>query len=154
MVNCLPTTTTTTTTECTRPSGLITVDYFNTYTYDDVTVDYTGSLLDACTACNFIYNNGPSIQQETSLFGQSGSFAVGQLVYAGTLTGCDLLADGFYITNHETCEITNIVDGYIVSISNCEITTTTTTTTTLDCSFTGTANEVPTTTTTTTLSPG
>jgi hypothetical protein len=33
-------------------------------------------------------------------------------------------------------------------------TTTTTTTTILDCSFTGTANEVPTTTTTTTLSPG
>jgi uncharacterized protein (TIGR02145 family) len=127
---CIPTTTTTTTTECTRPSGLITVDYFNTYTYDDVTVDYTGSLLDACTACNFIYNNGPSIQEETSLFGQSGSFAVGQLVYAGTLTSCDLLADGFYITDHQTCEITQIVDGYIVDISNCEITTTTTTTTT------------------------
>ena len=132
-------TTTTTTTECTRPSGLLLVEYFNTYMYDDITVDYNVSLLDACTACNFIYNNGPSIQQETSLFGQSGSFAVGQLVYAGTGTNCTLLADGFYITDHETCEITEIVDGYIVSISNCEITTTTTTSTSSTTTTTTTA---------------
>jgi hypothetical protein len=148
----VPTTTTTTTTECTRPSGLITVDYFNTYTYDDITVDYTGSLLDACTACNFIYNNISSIQEETSLFGQSGSFAVGQLVYAGTLTNCDLLANGFYITNHETCEITEIVDGYIVDISNCEITTTTTTTTVEPTTTTTSSSSTSTTTTSSTSS--
>jgi uncharacterized protein (TIGR02145 family) len=126
-------TTTTTTTVCVRPEELITVSYFNTYTYNDIIVDYTGSLLDACAACNFIKDNPLDIQQETSLFGQSGSFAVGQLVYAGTLTDCNLLADGFYITDHETCEITEIVDGYIVDILNCEITTTTTTTTCANC---------------------
>lgn len=149
------TTTTTTTTLCVRPGGLVTVSYFNTYTYNDVIVDYTGSLIEACNACNFIKNNILDIQQETSLFGQSGSFTIGQYVYAGLFTDCLPLANGFYITDHEFCEIAEIVDGYIVDITNCEIipiTTTTTTTVALECSFIGSAQEV-TTTTTTTITP-
>jgi hypothetical protein len=131
------TTTTSTTTICTRPEGLVTVEYFNTYTYNGGTVDYTSSLLDACAACNFIKDNPFDIQQETSLFGQSGSFEIEQYVYAGLVTDCLPLADGFYITDHETCQIAEIHDGYIVNISNCELTPTTTTTTTtikLPCS--------------------
>lgn len=119
-LNCCPPVPTTTV--CARPSGLISVEYFNTYTYNDNVVDYTDSLVNACTACNFINNNVLDIQQETALFGQSASFAVGQLVYAGTGNDCNLLVDGFYITDHETCQITEIVNGYIVNISNCEIT--------------------------------
>jgi hypothetical protein len=128
-------TTTTTTTGCVRPGGLVTVSYFNTYTYDDIQVDYTGSLLDACNACNFIKNNIIDIQQETSLFGQSVSFNIGQYVYAGTGTSCNALADGFYITDHEFCQITEILNEEIESITNCEIIpiTTTTTTTGIPC---------------------
>jgi hypothetical protein len=89
------------------------------------------------------------------LFGQSGSFNIGQYVYAGLVTDCLPLANGFYITDHEFCEIAEIVDGYIVGITNCQIipiTTTTTTTVALNCIFDGTAEEV-TTTTTTTITP-
>ena len=125
-----PTSTTTTTTECIRPIKLIDISYFNTYTIDSIIIDYTGSLLEACTACNFIYNNPFLIEQETSLWGQSDIFAIGQYVYAGLVTNCVPLANGFYITDHETCQITEIVDGYIVNITNCEIIPTTTTTTT------------------------
>ena len=127
-------TTTTTTTICTRPSGLITKNYFNSYTYASVLVDYTATLLDACNACNFIKDNITGITQETSLFGQSASFAIGQHVYAGLVTYCIDLADGFYITDHETCEITQVVGGYIVSITNCATTTTTTTAYPYTCS--------------------
>jgi hypothetical protein len=139
--NCEFTGTATQLPECTRPEGLITVNYFNTYTYDDIQVDYTGSLLDACAACNFIKDNALDIQQETSLFGQSAAFGVGELVYAGIGTSCNILADGFYITDHETCEITEILNEEIESITNCELTPTTTTTTTI----------TPTSTTTTTV---
>jgi hypothetical protein len=147
-------TTTTTTTECTRPSGLITVSYFNTFTVNDLVVDYTSSLFDACSACNFIKDNPLDIQEETSLFGQSGSFAVGQYVYAGLVTDCLPLANGFYITDHETCQITEILDGYIVNIFNCELTpTTTTTSSTSSSTTTSTTTVEPTTTTTTTVEP-
>jgi hypothetical protein len=147
-------TTTTTTTECTRPSGLITVSYFNTFTVNDLVVDYTSSLFDACAACNFIKDNPLDIQQETSLFGQSGSFAIGQYVYAGLVTDCLPLANGFYITDHETCEITEIVDGYIVNIFNCELTPTTTTTSSSSTSTTTTSStSSSTTTSTTTVEP-
>jgi hypothetical protein len=145
-------TTTTTTTECTRPSGLITVNYFNTFTVNDVVVDYTSSLFDACAACNFIKDNPLDIQEETSLFGQSGSFAVGQYVYAGLVTDCLPLANGFYITDHETCEITEILDGYIVNIFNCELTPTTTTTTTIEPTTTTTSSSSTSTTTTSSTS--
>lgn len=147
-------TTTTTTTECTRPSGLITVSYFNTFTVNDVVVDYTSSLFDACAACNFIKDNPLDIQEETSLFGQSGSFAIGQYVYAGLVTDCLPLANGFYITDHETCQITEILDGYIVNIFNCELTPTTTTTSSSSTSTTTTSStSSSTTTSTTTVEP-
>jgi hypothetical protein len=124
---CVPTTTTTTSYSGCRPEGLTTLEYFNTYTYNDVIVDYTSSLLDACTACNFINNNPFDIQEQTSLFGQSATFDIGETVYAGTGTSCDTLADGFYITDLATCEITEIVGGSIVDITYCSPTTTTTT---------------------------
>jgi hypothetical protein len=148
-----PTTTSTTTpySGC-RPQGLITVEYFNSYDDGSGVVNYTDSLTDACNACAYI-NGLPLAPAETSLFGQSIIFAIGQLVYAGTGTSCDLLADGFYITDHETCEITEIVDGYIVSITNCGDITTTTTSSTSSSSTTTTTTGVPTTTTTTTAYP-
>jgi hypothetical protein len=138
-----PTTTTTTSYLGCRPQELITLEYFNTYTYNDVIVDYTSSLFDACAACNFINDNPFDIQEQTSLFGQSATFAIGQTVYAGTGTSCDTLADGFYITDLATCEITEIVGGSIVDITYCSPTTTTTS------SSTSTSSSSTTTTTTT-----
>ena len=138
-VSIIPTTTTTTTTSC-RPQGLITVEYFNSYDDGSGVVDYTATEKSACSACEYI-NSLPVGPSETSLFGQSATFAIGQTVYAGTGTSCDLLADGFYITDHATCQITEIVGGIIINITYCTPTTTTTTTTVLDCTFTGTAQE-------------
>jgi len=121
-----PTTTTTTTYTGCRPQGLITVEYFNSYDNGSGVVDYTASLLSACNACKYI-NGLPVGPSETSLFGQSATFAIGETVYAGTGTSCDTLADGFYITDHATCQITEIVGGSIVDITYCEPITTTTT---------------------------
>jgi hypothetical protein len=131
-------TTTTTTTQCNRPEGLTTFEYFNSYTDDSGIVIYTDTFVNACNACTYIKNN--NVLGESSLFGQSISLSVEQLVYAGTGTNCNLLGDGFYITDRETCQITEIVDGYIVSITNCPITTTTTSTTT---STTSTTTTIP-----------
>ena len=121
-----PTTTTTTSYTGCRPQGLITVEYFNSYDDGSGVVDYTASLLTACNACKYI-NGLPVGPSETSLFGQSATFAIGETVYAGTGTSCDTLADGFYITDHATCQITEIVGGSIVDITYCEPITTTTT---------------------------
>jgi len=120
-----PTTTTTTSYVGCRPEGLITVEYFNSYDDGSGVVDYTASLLDACTACNYI-NGLPLGPSETALFGQSATFAIGETVYAGTGTSCNLLANGFYITDHATCQITEIVGGSIINITYCSPTSTTT----------------------------
>lgn len=120
-----PTTTTTTSYVGCRPQGLLTIEYFNSYDDGSGVVDYTASFLDACNACEYI-NSLPLGPSETSLFGQSATFAIGQTVYAGTGTSCNLLANGFYITDHATCQITEIEDGIIVDITYCSPTTTTT----------------------------
>jgi hypothetical protein len=142
-----PTTTTTTSYTGCRPQGLITVEYFNSYDDGSGVVDYTASLLTACNACKYI-NGLPVGPSETSLFGQSATFAIGETVYAGTGTSCDTLADGFYITDHATCQITEIVGGSIVDITYCEPITTTTTSSSSSTSTTTSSSSTTTTTTT------
>ena len=135
-----PTTTTTTTTECQRPEGLINKSFNWKYTPSGgPEFIFTGSFIDACTASDEFDTNIPSGTMQGKA-GQVASFTLGETVYLGIFTtDCTLLEDGFYITDLGTNEITEIVGGVIISISNCPATTTTTTTV------------PPTTTTTTTL---
>lgn len=49
----------------------------------------------------------------------NGIIAVGVKVYSSTSTPCEYLADGYYITNLSTKEITHVVQGTVVSITNC-----------------------------------
>jgi hypothetical protein len=122
-----PTTTTTTTTECQRPEGLLTKNFNWQYIPDGgPTFFFTGSLVDACLASTEYNTNIPSGIM-VSKPGQLASFTIGETVYLDVATDCTLIEDGFYITDLVTQEVTEIVDGIIISIGNCPTTTTTTT---------------------------
>jgi hypothetical protein len=123
-----PTTTTTSSTVCQRPEGL-TNKAFNWKYIPPVGPEFifTGSFLDACTASDAFDGPFPSGSMEGKS-AQLASLTVGETVYLGIFsTDCTLLEDGFYITDLLTNEITEVVGGIIISISNCPTTTTTTT---------------------------
>ena len=125
---------------CERPEGLIN-KAFNWKYIPPVGPEFifTDSFINACTASDAFDGPFPSGSMQGKA-GQLASFTLGETVYLGIFTtDCTLLEDGFYITDLGTNEITEIVGGVIISISNCPATTTTTTTV------------PPTTTTTTTL---
>jgi hypothetical protein len=114
---------------CERPGGLINKSFNWKYTPSGgPEFIFTSSFLDACTASNEFDTNIPSGTMQGKA-GQLASFTLGETVYLGIFsTDCTLLEDGFYITDLDTNEITEIVGGVIMSISNCPTTTTTTTT--------------------------
>lgn len=119
-------TTTTTTTLCTsRPAEVIFVYLYHSYSYSSGPVtSFIGSEAEACLAASF--SSDMSYVYYSSI-NEALALAVGNTVYLGGGTSCNLVADGYYITNLETSEITHIVNGIIISISNCVTTTTTTT---------------------------
>ena len=138
---------------CERPGGLINKTFNWKYTPSGgPEFIFTGSFIEACTASDEFDTNIPSGSMEGKA-GQVASFTLGETVYLGLFsTDCTLLEDGFYITDLDTNEITEIVGGIIMSISNCPTTTTTTSTTLTPTTTTTTSTTLtPTTTTTTTL---
>jgi hypothetical protein len=114
---------------CERPGGLINKSFNWKYTPSGgPEFIFTGSFFDACTASNEFDTNIPSGTMQGKA-AQLAAFTLGETVYLGMFsTDCTLLEDGFYITDLGTNEITEIVGGTIISISNCPTTTTTTTT--------------------------
>ena len=114
---------------CERPEGLINKSFNWKYTPSGgPEFIFTDSFVNACIASNEFDTNIPSGTMQGKA-GQVASFTLGETVYLGIFTtDCTLLEDGFYITNLGTNEITEIVGGMIISISNCPATTTTTTT--------------------------
>lgn len=114
-----PTTTSTTTTECLRPSGLINKPlYFNYVPEEGPSFMFTNSFSDACFAANEFSTNSPPGVME-GIIGQIDSFNIGETVYSGVGPDCTLVADGFYITDLATQEVTEIVNGIINSITLC-----------------------------------
>jgi hypothetical protein len=112
---------------CERPEGLITKNFNWQYIPDGgPTFFFTDSLINACLASTDYNTNIPSGIMVAKP-GQLASFNVGETVYLDVTTDCTLIEDGFYITDLVTQEITEIVDGIIISIGNCPTTTTTTT---------------------------
>jgi hypothetical protein len=137
---------------CNRPDGLGTFEFFFYYFPTSASVPnspvvFTSSLNDACNACDFIQTNEDF--GYGSYLGQSDSFGVGSYVYLGRFGTCEVLYDGYYLTDLQTCEVTRIVDGYITSITYCNAPPPPPTTTTTTTSTTSTTTVPPTTTTTT-----
>lgn len=114
-ISLYPTTTTTTTT-CFRPEGLPTFGFG--YATTDPIFDFTSSLTDACNSLGTTYYG---------LSGQAVDLTVGQTVYYGLSTSCELVPTGYYILTGGTTVI-YIVDGIVDSYPSCPTTTTTTTT--------------------------
>lgn len=114
-ISLYPSTTTTTTTLCTRPEGLSTFTF--AYATTIPVFDFTGSLTDACNSLGKVYYGFSS---------QATSLTVGQTVYYGLTTSCELVSTGYYILDGGTIVI-YIVDGIVDSYPSCPTTTTTTT---------------------------
>lgn len=121
-----------------RPVGLPTM----TFSYSVANLDppfpngdFTESYATACQYWqNWYYDSVYNHNHLADLNGRTcyyTSFTIGGTVYYGLTTDCDLLPDGFYVTNGGTGEITEISGGVIVNIYNtCTVPSTTTTTTT------------------------
>jgi hypothetical protein len=118
---------------CVRPENLNQVEFAIGYdlTALNITVDSTGSQLDACNAINYLNTIPPNTIVNT-IIGSYEFLNLGSIIYAGPNyeTDCSVIPDGWYFTDESSASGTvyQVVDGIIINIEQCFLTTTTTTT--------------------------
>jgi hypothetical protein len=137
------TVTPTVTPSCARPAGLTNYS-FVFCVGSSPCVSFTGSLTSACDALQ----TGSSFGGQTN---QAASLTIGQNVYSGLGTGCQLIGSGYYIVSGNVVQVTN---GVIVSFPSCPTQTPTptpTVTPTITLTNTPTVTPTPTITITPTL---
>jgi len=95
---------------CVPPANMTQIGFL----YSHANTIFTGSESSACAAAQFSDNLFAAYLP----YLVNGILAVGVKVYS-TNTSCALLPDGYYITNQSTKQITHVVQGIVVSITNC-----------------------------------
>lgn len=129
---------------CTRPPGLNTFNLITGYSIisPSSTIISTTSAITACDAINYLlglvtFDN--VIINNLSV--NALSITLGQILYINNFTNdCSLVPNGFYFTGESIYSTTiyEVINGVIVNIINCSLTTTTTTTAVLlDCTLEG-----------------
>ena len=98
---------------CQRPSGLTNFGFNDTR--NDTSLNFTGSLVDACAAKNAGTGLSGRLHQAESL-------VVGKTVYYGiNYTNCTLVPTGYYLAGaFPPYQVVYIVDGVIDSLPSCE----------------------------------
>ena len=136
----VPGTTTTTTTVCARPAGLIQSTFIAGYNIDVTYVPTLNTFAEACAGVNYFNSSIYGTPELDNIEIMLASFEVGQTVWYGYGTDCEVIGDGWYSVNPQTQGaspyneinplIYYIVGGVIADIVPCTCADTTTTTTT------------------------